>query len=574
METMDPHVKGENDSDEDWVPPNEETDATADARSTVAEEIAKSFRTPQVEDQHRILSQKDDDIYGNDDDDVEEEDAYNYEYECDVDDQDYLVVPPVIGAKASGSSSTAPPTKNRLRSEWDKWKGKLNLDGVEKKAETRSKHTGRDDRATVENVLDPRTRMILFRILSQGYLQEIHGCISTGKEANVYHGWYGEGKEAAVKIYKTSILSFKDRDRYVSGEYRFRNGYSKHNPRKMVKLWAEKEMRNLKRIYNEGIPCPNPILLRSHVLLMDFVGKDGVAAPLLKDAKLNSRKLSDAYDQLVRCMRRLYKNCHLVHADLSEYNVLWMDGRIYLIDVSQSVEMDHPRALEFLKMDCRNVTNFFRKRELFVMSPKELFEYVVNPHNFTEEQENQYLSRVMDLATERGMHYEYPNEESSEDSVFMQSFVPQSLHQIDNFEEEYKNIQEGNLEGIYHQALGVLPNSTGTNADHTETQRKVLGSAETSEEALLVADNTRQQCEAVVKGHTSTGDFSDQDNDQSSNEGGGDSSNDTSSQFLVKEATKSERKAHKEFVKAQKREQRKNKIKKHIKKRYEKSNKK
>jgi len=49
------------------------------------------------------------------------------------------------------------------------------------------------------------------------------------------------------QVYKTSILIFKDRDKYVSGEFRFRHGYCKHNPRKMVKTWAEKEMRNLIR---------------------------------------------------------------------------------------------------------------------------------------------------------------------------------------------------------------------------------------------------------------------------------------------------------------------------------------
>lgn len=40
----------------------------------------------------------------------------------------------------------------------------------------------------------------------------------------------------------------RDRDKYVSGDYRFRNGYSKSNPRKMVKMWAEKEYRNLCRM--------------------------------------------------------------------------------------------------------------------------------------------------------------------------------------------------------------------------------------------------------------------------------------------------------------------------------------
>lgn len=70
--------------------------------------------------------------------------------------------------------------------------------------------------------------------------------------------------------------------RYVSGDFRFRASYSKHNPRKMVKVWAEKERRNLVRLQAAGIRSPQPLQLRSHVLIMDFIGTDGVAAPRLK----------------------------------------------------------------------------------------------------------------------------------------------------------------------------------------------------------------------------------------------------------------------------------------------------
>jgi RIO kinase 1 len=40
----------------------------------------------------------------------------------------------------------------------------------------------------------------------------------------------------------------------VTGEFRYRRGYSKHNPRKMVATWAEKEMRNLSRMHRAGMP--------------------------------------------------------------------------------------------------------------------------------------------------------------------------------------------------------------------------------------------------------------------------------------------------------------------------------
>lgn len=87
--------------------------------------------------------------------------------------------------------------------------------------------------ALARQVLDPRTRMILFKMLSSGVIDEINGCVSTGKEANVYHATKSTGEQLAIKIYKTSILVFKDRDKYVTGEFRFRAEYCKSNPRKV-----------------------------------------------------------------------------------------------------------------------------------------------------------------------------------------------------------------------------------------------------------------------------------------------------------------------------------------------------
>lgn len=50
----------------------------------------------------------------------------------------------------------------------------------------------------------------------------------------------------------------------------------------MVTVWAEKEMRNLSRMYSVGIPVPSPKIVKQNVLLMDFIGADGWPAPLLK----------------------------------------------------------------------------------------------------------------------------------------------------------------------------------------------------------------------------------------------------------------------------------------------------
>ena len=317
------------------------------------------------------------------------------------------------------------------------------------------------DRATTEQVLDPRTRMILFKLLGRGMIYEVNGCISTGKEANVYFATSPNG-DCAIKVYKTSILVFKDRDKYVTGEFRFRHGYSKHNPRKMVRLWAEKEMRNLNRLHNCGVPCPKPVLLRGHVLLMEFMGKDGWPSPKLKDVQLSETKARELYLECVLIMRRLYQNCKLVHADLSEYNILFHEGHICVIDVSQSVEHDHPQALEFLRKDCSNMSDFFRKNDVAVMTVKELFDFITDI-TITEDNIEEYLEVAQDRASSRPVGERTAMEEVSE-AVFQQVFIPRTLDEVSAFERDYQDRRQGKGGDI------LYPTVTGMKSDLSGAQ--------------------------------------------------------------------------------------------------------
>lgn len=56
-------------------------------------------------------------------------------------------------------------------------------------------------------------------------------------------------------------------------------------------------------------------------------------------------------------MKLLYSKANLIHADLSEYNILWYKDKCYLIDVSQAVEPEHENAFYFLTRDCANIIN-------------------------------------------------------------------------------------------------------------------------------------------------------------------------------------------------------------------------
>ncbi|KAJ3318284.1 protein kinase rio1, partial [Gonapodya sp. JEL0774] len=130
----------------------------------------------------------------------------------------------------------------------------------------------RSDRATVDSVLDQRTRAVLLKMVQKGVVGEVNGCVSAGKEANVYHALTTTNQPLAIKIYRTSILSFRSRDHYISGEHRFRQGYAKHNTRKMVTMWAEKEARNLKRMEKGGVRGPKMYEVRGNVVVMEMVG--------------------------------------------------------------------------------------------------------------------------------------------------------------------------------------------------------------------------------------------------------------------------------------------------------------
>ena len=324
------------------------------------------------------------------------------------------------------------------------------------------------DRATVENAIDPRTRMVLFKMLNKGLFSEIHGCVATGKEANVYHALSEGERSFAIKVYKTSVLVFKDRDRYVTGDWRFRRGYCKHNPRKMVKVWAEKETRNLLRLAAAGIPCPRPEQLRLHVLVMSFIGTSERAAPRLRDADLSLPRLCEAYHELAVHMRTMYTKCRLVHADLSEFNILYHEDKLWIIDVSQAADLDNPNALVFLRMDCKNVNSFFQKGGVLTLSNRELFDFVTDP-SLQDEQVDEYLEELLQKVQQRTLQGDAEAEadrQRQEDAVFEHTFLPTSMDEITHFERDFNRLRDtaAGSENIYYQKLlGMKKDWSGVN---------------------------------------------------------------------------------------------------------------
>lgn len=236
------------------------------------------------------------------------------------------------------------------------------------------RHDFSAERAALEEVFDQATLMVIYDFLNSGVLYELHGVVNAGKEARVYWGKDKNGKDLAVKIYLTTAAEFrKGRLKYIEGDHRFKG--VKRDTRSLVFAWAQKEFKNLEQAYNAKVRVPKPIAVKDNVLIMEFIGKNGVNAPSLKEQR--PKNAEKVYKLLLTYLARLYRKADLVHGDLSEYNIMLWKGKPVLIDMAQAVPTSHPMAQFFLNRDLTNINKFFNRLGVEVMSTEEIYKQIV-----------------------------------------------------------------------------------------------------------------------------------------------------------------------------------------------------
>lgn len=216
------------------------------------------------------------------------------------------------------------------------------------------------DRKTIDQVFDKATLLRLTKLISNKVIDHFDFPISSGKEAIVFRAVTPEKKFIAIKIYRTSNLSFKHLSRYIQGDPRFE---IIHNTRRgIIDKWAQKEFKNLQRLQDHNIPAPHPIKRLNNILLMQYIGTKTKPASLLKDIQLPDPQKT--FDYIIQLITKMYTKAGLVHADLSPYNILHHQKKIYIIDLGQAVLLEHPESYEFLKRDIYNITQYFKRYDI------------------------------------------------------------------------------------------------------------------------------------------------------------------------------------------------------------------
>lgn len=253
---------------------------------------------------------------------------------------------------------------------WERVERKLEREEKEYETEQLMKEKRSEEYEVLEEVFDRSTLMVIYDFMNAGVIDRIFGVVQSGKEARVYWGKDRNGNELAIKIYLTVSAEFrKGMLKYVEGDPRFKN--VKRDTRSLIFAWAQKEFKNLELAIAAKVRVPKPIAVRNNVLIMEFIGKNGVSAPTLKEKPPDNPER--IYRTILIYMKRLYQGAELVHGDLSEYNVMVWRGSPVIIDVSQAVPLSHPLADQLLNRDINNINRFFSRLGVNVLSPDEIY---------------------------------------------------------------------------------------------------------------------------------------------------------------------------------------------------------
>lgn len=221
-----------------------------------------------------------------------------------------------------------------------------------------------DIKKTFKDVFDNFTNVTILKLISKGQLDGLESPISIGKEANVFSAM-AQGERVMAKIYRINVVDFNKLFEYLRADPRF-PGLDR-NRRKVVIMWARREYRNLLKAREAGVRVPTARAVLNNVLVMEFIGDEGDAAPRVKD--LIPKNPKEFFEKIIIGMQKLHK-AGLVHTDLSQFNILNYNEEPVFIDMSQATTLENPNAEEYLDRDIKNICNFFRKLGLDIDDEK------------------------------------------------------------------------------------------------------------------------------------------------------------------------------------------------------------
>lgn len=201
--------------------------------------------------------------------------------------------------------------------------------------------------------------------IEQGLVREVFFEIKSGKEATVFC-CRGNAAHAlvAAKIYRPlEERRFRNDAMYHTGRVhlaregrvkRAADAKSDFGKRVQYATWIDHEWQMMSRLWDAGMPIPQPLARAERAILMQYFGDDQAAAPKLHDAALDPTAARSTVERLLHAIETML-HMHVVHGDLSPYNILWWNNEPIIIDFPQAVDPRlNPAAFMLLARDIEN----------------------------------------------------------------------------------------------------------------------------------------------------------------------------------------------------------------------------
>jgi len=202
-------------------------------------------------------------------------------------------------------------------------------------------------------------------LVKAGIIDSFGKTLGVGKEADVYDALSRDGKRIAVKFHRLGRISFR--------QTRRKRGYIREHSTWLFQshVSAEKEFQAMQLVYKNGVSVPETISQNRHVIAMGMI--EGAELSKYKEIQKPEKILKE----ILRNVRKAYLKAHIIHADLSDYNIILKpDGHVLIIDWPQYVMNDHANAEELLERDLKNVLTFFNRKFNVKVAIEEACDYV------------------------------------------------------------------------------------------------------------------------------------------------------------------------------------------------------